>query len=158
MKITIEKALLENILVHAQTFLEKKDTSQITSHVYLKAQNNSLTLKATDHEIGLEVNTTDINILEDGLITANGKKLLDIVKILKNAPVTLTSMNNMLLIDQNHSNFKLPMFKSNEFPEFPIVENNSSININAKELISSFKQITSSADNNNPKFELNGAL
>ena len=52
MIITISKSILENILLHAGPFLEKKDTSQITSHIYLNANNNSLTLKATDYEIG----------------------------------------------------------------------------------------------------------
>jgi len=43
MLINISKSVLENILVSAQPFLEKKDTSQITSHVYLNASNNKLT-------------------------------------------------------------------------------------------------------------------
>ena len=37
MKITISKSILENILINAGPFLEKKDTSQITSHVFIKA-------------------------------------------------------------------------------------------------------------------------
>lgn len=158
MKITIEKTLLENVLLNTQTFLEKKDTSQITSHVYIKAQNSQLTIKATDFEIGLEITLNEINIIEDGIITANGKKLLDIVKILKNEFITLTSNNNMLQIEQNSSIFKLPMFKSSEFPEFPILENSATIEINAQDFVNSFKKITSAADNNNPKYELNAAL
>ena len=39
MKITIVKSILENILLSAQPFLEKKDTSQITSHIYIKVEN-----------------------------------------------------------------------------------------------------------------------
>jgi len=158
MKIIIEKTLLENILVHAQTFLEKKDTSQITAHVYIKVQNNALTLKATDHEIGLEIHSEDIQVEEDGIITANGKKFLDIIKILKNAPISLTSDETTLTIKQNHSNFKLPMFKSSEFPLFPHIDDISTMQIEANKLVNAFKKITSSADNNNPKFELNGAL
>lgn len=158
MKITIEKTLLENVLLKTQTFLEKKDTSQITSHIYIKAQNSQLTIKATDYEIGLEITLDEINIIKDGIITANGKKLLDIVKILKNGSITLASNNNMLQIKQNSSIFKLPMFKHSEFPEFPILENSNNIEINAQDFINSFKKITSAADNNNPKYELNAAL
>jgi len=158
MKITIEKTLLETVLLNMQTFLEKKDASQITTHVYIKAQNSQLTIKATDYEIGLEVSLDEVNIIEDGIITSNGKKLLDIIKILKNAPISLTAQNNMLYIDQGNSQFKLPMFKSSEFPEFPILENSATIQINAQDFVSAFKKITSAADNNNPKFELNAAL
>jgi DNA polymerase-3 subunit beta len=158
MKITIEKALIENILIHSQPFLEKKDTSQITSHLFLSAIDNELTIKATDHEIGLLIKTPEANIEEVGTFTANGKKLLDIIRILKTGNITLYTQSNILHIEQGHSNFKLPMFKSSEFPDFPKLENLSSIEINSQILVESLKKITSAADTNNPKYELNGAL
>lgn len=37
MKITIKKSVLENMLINAQAFVEKKDLSQITSHILIKA-------------------------------------------------------------------------------------------------------------------------
>ena len=52
MKLIIQKSIIENILVHASPFLEKKDTSQITSHIFLNASNSNLTIKAIDYEIG----------------------------------------------------------------------------------------------------------
>ena len=50
MKIAIAKSILENILVHAQPFLEKKDTSQITSHLLFEINSNTLIVKATDYQ------------------------------------------------------------------------------------------------------------
>ncbi|MBN2781717.1 MAG: DNA polymerase III subunit beta [Campylobacterales bacterium] len=158
MKLTISKSIIENILIHAQPFLEKKDTSQITSHVYLNVSNSILTLKATDNEIGFEVSTNQINSIEDGTITANGKKFLDIVKILKDKDINLETQNDILYITQENSNFKLPTFSSNEFPQFPQLQNKKSITINSQIIIDSFKKINSAIDNNNPKYELNGAL
>ena len=158
MKISISKSILENILIHAGPFLEKKDTSQITSHVYLNANNNQLTLKATDYEIGFLVTTDKLTILENGSITANGKKFLDIVRILKDGDIDLEVKNDTLHISQGHSNFKLPTFSYNEFPEFPSYENRARISIESHTLIESLKKITPAIDTNNPKFELNGAL
>ena len=158
MKITIEKSVLENILVHAAPFLEKKDTSQITSHIYIHASNNTLTLKATDYEIGFLVNIENITIEKEGSITANGKKFLDIVKILKDGNINLEIKNDLLHISQGHSNFKLPTFSHNDFPQFPSYKDNRSISIDSHTLIESLKKITPAIDTNNPKFELNGAL
>jgi len=158
MLINISKSVLENILVSAQPFLEKKDTSQITSHVYLNASNNKLTLKATDYEIGLEVSTDNVNIEIIGSITANGKKFLDIIRILKDENIKLELNNDTLFISQSHSKFKLPIFSHNEFPEFPSFEGKPQISIESHSLIESLKKITPAIDNNNPKFELNGAL
>jgi len=158
MKISIQKSILENILIHAGPFLEKKDTSQITSHVYLNAKDDKLTLKATDYEIGFLVTTEKLTILEEGTITANGKKFLDIVRILKDGDINLEVKNENLFISQGHSNFKLPTFAHSEFPEFPSYENRSKISIDSHTLIDSLKKITPAIDTNNPKFELNGAL
>jgi len=158
MKISIAKSILENILIHANPFLEKKDTSLITSHVYLHASNNQLTLKATDYEMGFLVQTDSINIIQEGSITANGKKFLDIVKILKDGDVNLEVKDTTLFISQGGSNFKLPTFSSNEYPAFPESENKARISIDSQTLIESLKKITPVIDNNNPKYELNGAL
>jgi len=158
MIITISKSIIENILIHAGPFLEKKDTSQITSHVYLNASNDTLTVKATDYEIGFLVTTKNVNISKDGSITANGKKFLDIVRILKDGDINLEVKNDTLHISQAHSNFKLPTFSHNEFPEFPSYEGKARISIESHTLIESLKKITPAIDTNNPKFELNGAL
>ncbi|MEA3227586.1 MAG: DNA polymerase III subunit beta [Campylobacterota bacterium] len=158
MKIIISKSILENILIHAGPFLEKKDTSQITSHIYLHSNNSELIFKATDYEIGFLVQTKDVTILKDGTITANGKKFLDIVRILKDGDINLEVINEILHISQAKSKFKLPTFSYNEFPKFPDYQNKAKIAIDSQVLIESLKKITPTIDTNNPKFELNGAL
>ncbi|MDQ1263290.1 MAG: polymerase subunit beta [Campylobacterota bacterium] len=158
MKIKVQKSTIENMLVNTQPFLEKKDTSQITSHILINASNSILTIKSTDYEIGLIVSTQKVNIIDDGSTTANGKKLLDIVRILKDGDIDLELKNDMLHISQSHSHFKLPTFSYIDFPKFPTYENKPRILINSHSLIDSLKKITPSIDNNNPKFELNGAL
>ncbi len=159
MQIQIAKSVLENILIHAQPFLEKKDLSQITSHLYFEATaSNTLTVKATDHEIGLVIEASGIEVNEPGMATANGKKLLDIVRILKDDTVSLSTDGSMLEIRQNHSDFQLPMYDAQEYPAFATVENKPRVDIDSALLVGSLKKITPAADTNNPKFELNGAL
>lgn len=158
MKIRVTKQLIESILINLQPFLEKKDASQITSHVYIEAQNNQCTIKATDSEIGLSITTNNMLVEHEGAVTANGKKLLDIIRILKDEEIILEELNHHLYIKQNKSKFKLPIFNYQNFPNFPIIENKSQITLDSIRLISGLKNISSSIDTNNPKFELNGAL
>ncbi len=158
MKITIDKSVLENMLLHLQPFLEKKDTSQITSHILISTDGKILSTKATDYEIGLTLYTHAHTTTQAGSVTANGKKLLDIIRILKDENLELEVINDNLHIRQKRSNFKLPTYNSNEFPLFPSIEEKPNIAINSQILIESLKKITPAADTNNPKFELNGAL
>ena len=158
MKLAVAKSTLESLLINLQPFLEKKDTSQITSHVLLIASNDRLTAKATDQEIGLTIDTKHVNIQTDGKATANGKKLLDIVRILKEGDIVLETIEDTLHIKQENSKFKLPMFNANEFPTFPEIDDLPSIELDSMQLIQTFKKVSPAIDTNNPKYELNGAL
>jgi len=158
MKFTTNKSKFEIIISSMQPFLEKKDSSAITSHIYIEILNNSLLIKSTDYEMGLSATIDDITNIEDGKATVNGGNLSNIIRRLKNEDINFEVNNNNLEIKQNKSSFKLPMYNANEYPNFPSLDNLSSLNINTISLISSIKKITPAIDNNNPKFELNGAL
>ncbi len=158
MKFTISKSIIENIISSMQPFLNKKDSSVITSHIYLEVLNANLIIKSTDYEMGCEAIVSDIKDIIDGKATVNGGNFLNIIRRLKDEDIDFEVSGNNLNIKQKKSNFKLPMYDANEYPSFPKLENLNSLEINTINLINSIKKITPSIDNNNPKFELNGAL
>ncbi|MDR0407743.1 MAG: DNA polymerase III subunit beta [Campylobacteraceae bacterium] len=158
MKVIVTKEILETILLNTQSYLEKKDLSQITSHVLLSVGNDDLEIKATDFEIGYAYKIKNVKVSNSGYATANGTKFLQIIKSFKEGEITLETINNSLYIKQNNSKFKLPMFNYLEFPSFPEIENKPKLNIDTEDFSKAVKKITPAIDNNNPKFELNGAL
>lgn len=158
MKVKADKQIIESILINLQPFLEKKDASQITSHIYFEAHSNGCIIKATDSEIGLQIVTDSLLVEHEGSFTANGKKLLDIIRILKEGEIILEILENTLLVKQKHSKFKLPTFDTSAFPAFPDINEKPQIALDSLQLIKNLKKISPAIDTNNPKFELNGAL
>ncbi len=158
MKIRAQKQIIESILINLQPFLEKKDASQITSHILFTTEDNKCIVKATDSEIGLKIVTDNIGIEAEGSFTAHGKKLLDIIRILKDDEITLELLDNTLIIKQKHSKFKLPTFDPTSYPAFPTINDKPQITLDSLSLIQNLKKISPAIDTNNPKFELNGAL
>jgi len=158
MKITVSKTVFEQMLSNVLPFLEKKDNSQITSHIYIEAKDGRVTLKGTDNEIGLQVVTEDATIEEEGYSTANGKKIADFVRNLKEEDIVVEYFENNITVRQKGSKLKMPTFDAKEFPRFPEYEHLPKVGINSVKLIGAFKKITPAIDNNNPKYELNGAL
>lgn len=158
MKFTVNKLILESLLTALLPFLEKKDNSQITSHILINAYGDKVELKSTDSEIGLSLTTSDITIIEEGSSTANGRKISEIVKSLKDDEITVELVDSNLYLKQKSSKYKLPTFNHTEFPEFPYFENLPKIGLNSQDLILAFKKASPAIDTNNPKFELNGAL
>ncbi len=158
MKFIITKSIFENIISSMQPFLEKKDASSITSHIYLEVNDSKLTLKATDYEIGLECTIESISEAIYGKATVNGSNLLGIIKRLKDTDIIIETTDNNLIIKQNKSTFKLPMYDADEYPNLLLNDNLKHLDISTINLINSIRKITPAIDNNNPKFELNGAL
>lgn len=157
MKFSVNKNSFENVLNHLQPFLDKKDSSQITSHIYFETYENKVLLKATDYEIGLDTKI-DIKKEIDGNATVNGKKILEIIKRLKDGDLTLETDSQNIHITQGRSKFKLPMFDTNEFPKNIKSQNQNKINIDTSNFIQSLKKITPAIDSNNQKISLTGAL
>jgi len=156
MKIKTEKPQVENILNQLIPFTEKRDNTQITSHILITA-NDDLILKATDKEIGLKIKT-DANILEKGEITINGRKFLNIIKTLKNKEIEIEENDGQIIIKQDNSIYQLTSFNTKEFPKFPNTQNLNKLEIKIDEFIDAIKKIYPVIDTNIPKYELNGAL
>lgn len=158
MKIQIYKTPLENILNNFQAFLDKRDQSNITSHILFRIQDNQLLLRATDFEMGIESLINVTSIQEEGEGTVNGKEILGIIKQLKDdKEITFETKDEELIIKQGRASFKLPMFNSEEFPRFPLYSEENKINIPTTNFIEAIKKISPAVANNNTKMELNGA-
>jgi len=158
LKISIQKNILEKILINSQAFTEKRDLTQITSHLLIQVQNNTFTVKATDYEIGLQTVLHDISYTEEGIATANSKKFADIVKNLKDDSISIYTEEQFLVIEQGNAQFKIPTFIAGEFPKFPTIKTSEQILLENTILGEQIRMSLPSADNNNPKHELNAIL
>ena len=115
MKCSVSKTPFEIILSNFQSFLEKRDFSQITSHIYFECADNKLTLKATDYEIAI-ISQIEVSMEQEGKATANGKDILNFIKNLKEGDISLEVQNDSLFIKQGKSKSELQMFNATEFP------------------------------------------
>jgi len=124
MHFKISKAVFESIVNQTVPFTEKKDNTQITSHVLIIADEN-LILKATDKEIGIKIKT-EAEILKKGKATINAKKLSDIIKALQNKEIEIKKENDQIIITQENNtpihlntNFTDISIKSTLVPQEP---------------------------------------
>lgn len=158
MKLTVNKSILESAVLLCNAYVEKRDSSTITSHLYLHASEDKLTIRASDYEIGINYKIKKIRVESPGFATANAKNIVDVIKNLNNEEVTLETIDNFLFIRQKSTKYKFPMFNHEDFPDFPDTENKSKFDIDSSELNRSLKKILPNVDTNNPKYCLNGAF
>ncbi|TQR31304.1 DNA polymerase III subunit beta [Campylobacter sp. MIT 99-7217] len=158
MKLNINKNTFESAISLCNAYVEKKDSSTITSHLFFEANDEGLIIKATDRDIGLNYKIKKIKIENNGFATVNAKSIVDVVKSLNNEEIILETIDNFLFIRQKGTKYKFPMFNHEDFPNFPSTEEKAKFDIDSGDLSRSLKKILPAIDTNNPKYSLNGAL
>ncbi|GHV08454.1 DNA polymerase III subunit beta [Campylobacterota bacterium] len=158
MKFDITQSVLEGMLASLQPFLDKKDNTNILSHILFTIRGDRLLLRASDGEFGLTVFSTEFSNATEGSFTCNGKKILDIIRALKDAPVTLQDDGDNVIVKQGRSRYKFQTLDSSSFPEFVEGADLKQIDIKPQQLITGLRKITPPIDTNSPKQELKGAL
>lgn len=155
MEIQIDKKRLENIALIVSNYVEKKDNTSLNSNILLLAYNNELILRASDSEIGIEYKIQDCNVINEGQIFINAKKLIDILKSLDNSDIKIKKLEKSIKITQNKTNFSLPINSETNFSFLEDENSKTPILISAKELNIGFKMILPAVDNNGISFQFN---
>ncbi|MCX5894793.1 MAG: DNA polymerase III subunit beta [Proteobacteria bacterium] len=94
MKIIISQNTLLLALTRIQSIVEKSSIIPITANALIVAKNASLTVSATNLEIGMIANYKNINIEKEGKIFINAKKFFEIIKELPDEDITITEKEN----------------------------------------------------------------
>ncbi len=93
MKFTIPKYKLETLILMADSIIEHKISSIIFSNIILEVKENKLFISASDSQIVFKA-IEEIEVVEDGKVLINSKKLSDIIKVLPDDEIQFTSDEN----------------------------------------------------------------
>ena len=120
MKIIVKnKKELLDCLNKVHGVVEKRNTLQILSNVFLSAQNEQLTIKATDLEVSIET-SLPVQVIQPGRATVSAKNFLDIVKVLPEKEIHLHSKDNHWVgITCGKSSFNIMGLSPEDFPTLP---------------------------------------
>ncbi|MBO4329095.1 MAG: DNA polymerase III subunit beta, partial [Rhodocyclaceae bacterium] len=106
--------------------VEKRHTLPILSNVLLEKSGENLTLTATDADIQVKTSTAGEIGGENGEITANARKLLDILRALpETADVQLSLEANRMSIRAGKARFTLQTLPATDYPRMKIEAENA---------------------------------
>ncbi len=113
-----KKELLDS-LNKVHSVVEKRNTLQILSNIYLSVQNNELVIKATDLEVSIET-VVPVQVLEAGRATVSAKSFIDIIRELPEKEIHIHSKeNHWVEIACGKSNFNIMGLSPEDFPSLP---------------------------------------
>ncbi|HVW84907.1 MAG TPA: DNA polymerase III subunit beta [Bryobacteraceae bacterium] len=157
MEFTVSKSDLVRELSLSQGVVEKKTTIPILSNVLLEAHGDRLYLTATDLELGLRT-SCPAKIKREGSGTIPAKKLLDYVRLLPDAEITVKfAENHWASLTCGRSRTRIAGMSRESFPELPTMPETVA-QIPAKQLSSMIARTMFAISMEESRFTLNGAL
>lgn len=157
MEFTVSKADLLRELSLSQGVVEKKTTIPILSNVLLEAREDRLFLTATDLELGLRT-SCPVKIKKEGSGTIPARKLLDYVRLLPDADITVKFMeNHWANFTCGRSRTRIAGMSRESFPELPAMPEGIA-EIPVKQLSAMIARTMFAISMEESRFTLNGAL
>ena len=158
MEFTIEKDAFVKALQKIQGIVERRNTMPILSNVLIEATDDSLTLTATDLEVGMK-SRYQAKVNNNGKITISAKKLYEIIRELPDEQIRFSTRdNNWIDISCGKAKFNIVGLSSDEFPSFPKIDEKDFISLNSSKLAKMIEQTSYSICHDETKYNLNGIL
>lgn len=133
MKLNVQTNLLVNSFTKAYSIIERRSSIPVLSHVLLIANNDSITIRATDLDHLLE-DVVEADISSTGSILVQAQTFYEILRKSESDVIQLELVGEELIIRSNTAEFRLTTLNPEEFPETPKIENEKSFTIPAQDL------------------------
>ena len=133
MKIISEGIELSDAVMKTVKACSTKTTNPILECIKLSAENDVLTLLATDGEIAIE-RKIKAEVLEEGAVCVPGKYFSDFIKKLENAQICLGCEGDKLNIKYGDSESSIQVLAAEDFPALDMNIDESRFSLPAKEL------------------------
>lgn len=141
MNIECIKEKLAYAVGKAERITGKNITLPILSCILLKAKDSNLTIKATNLDLGIEINIP-VKVIEPGSIAVSGSVLYNFISNITNDKnINLKVTNGNLEVSTKHSQSIIKAFPVDDFPNIPKVLNEKPFSFNTESLIKGFKSV-----------------
>lgn len=161
MRFTFDRNSMINEISIAQAIISTKNALSVLSNVLLIAENETLTIKATDIKVNFQTKIP-VEIEEEGSATVLCDKFMSILSALPEGEIefNLIEKDNLIIAVIKHSEkkikYQLNCTSQDKFPDFPIAEKVSFFEVPAKELKQMIAQTTFAVSEDETRYFMNG--
>lgn len=129
MEFQLGREELLKAISRVQNIIEKRSTMPILSTVLLTAEADTLSVSATDLEVGLQ-QELPAKVTSDGSITISGRKIFEILRESNSENIFVKEKeNNWIFISDGSARYNLASLPADEFPGVSEPEDMKGINI-----------------------------
>ncbi|MBF0466494.1 MAG: DNA polymerase III subunit beta [Nitrospirae bacterium] len=158
MNFRIDSFELQKRLSDIQNIIEKKATTPVLSNFLLCVGADGSTIYATDLDMAIKEPVTVASVQKPGKFCLPAKKLYEIAREITGEIVFEETENNWVTIKAGKSYFRIACIESEEYPQWPEIERDKQIIIDARNLLGMIEKTLYSAGEADPRYTLNGVL
>lgn len=155
-----ERDALLKTLQSVTGIVERRHTLPILSNVLLEGKDNVFSFTATDLEIQVKADSSEVKFDKEFAITTSAKKLQDILRALaEGTKISLDQQENKIQVKAGKSRFNLQTLPADDFPKFQTTEGlDQSINIKQNEFKDLLTKVQFAMAQQDIRYYLNGML
>jgi DNA polymerase-3 subunit beta len=157
MKFSITREALQSGLGAVASAIPTRTTLPVLSNILVRAEDGSLQLSGTDLDISVSL-SVPADVSEPGAVTVPAKKLVEISRVLEDAPVRVTADGAQVSLECGKSRFKLYGLAEDEFPAFPEVDFEQSWRMKAADVQELIERTSFAVSSEESRPILNGVL
>src|SRR5918999_1890473 len=158
MEIKAKRGDLLATLYWTQSIVERRNTMPILANVLIESQKNDIRVTATDLEVGVR-GRVEGEVEREGTVTANAKKLYEIIREVPTEQVQLRGLENEWVeIKSGKSVFKIVGMDAREFPQFPKFDSKGLSTIAAPTIREMIERTLFSVSTDETRYSLNGVF
>lgn len=159
MKINASKKILLKALSRIQGVVEKTSIKPITANVLISATKSEVFFSATNLQIGMVSKYTEVEVIKEGKVSLNARKLFEIIKELPEDIVALSEHENyrMNISCGKDLNFNIIGLPPEDFPSFAKEEEENFVEWKTNKLIKAIDLTSFSISKDETKLNINGA-
>lgn len=164
MKVICNRGALLDALIVASNVVQTRMTKPVLQCVKLTAENDKLTVAATDLEVAIRYSDNQVQIEQEGEVLVPADKLRDIVRESVDDTVAIEvstekeSGSTIANIRGQDSHFEIFTQKASEFPPVPDFEGEAAFEVNGGSLKRLIGQSLFAAAKETQRYAINGVL
>ncbi|MCL2705423.1 MAG: DNA polymerase III subunit beta [Spirochaetaceae bacterium] len=142
-----------------QEIISSRNALSILSNVLLEADNNLLTIKATDLKIGFETQIP-VSVEESGIITVFCNTLLATLRTMPEGDISFSVEKQKLIITSEKNNIvsQLKTIDAEKFPSLKNVSDNNYFAVPQKDFIEMITQTSFAVSDDETRYFMNGVF
>lgn len=151
------ESFLDAVNLLTQIIPQKPQARPILSNIICKTEDDQLNLKATDLELGLNLNIPILKTYEEGEILLPAYQLLGFLRESNTDEVKCEVLDKTAILTSGGFTCKLPVFSNESFPEVPEL-NGDEAKLNTKTLLRLIKEVAFAMNKDKNRYSLNSLL